>query len=196
MAQALLKERRMNTTLRPSSRRILLTAVTTLALATGVGCAAKNKNQLTESVTETAKPAPVAKAPAPAEQAPAPKDSDTFHTQFGPIYYALDSAQLLPESTATLQRLADYLRQNPDKAVTIQGHTCELGTSEYNMALGQKRAFAAKTYLTGLGVESSRVDTLSFGEERPLSRGQSESDYSQNRRSEFDFTIGSRRAGL
>jgi peptidoglycan-associated lipoprotein len=182
------------TTPHTSPRRLLFTAVATLALVTGVGCAAKNKEAVSESVKEN-RPAQVAKTEKPAP-APAPAEADTFHTQFGPIFYALDSAQLLPESTATLQRLADYLRQNPAKAVTIQGHTCELGTSEYNLALGQKRAYAAKTYLTGLGVDARRVDTISFGEERPAARGSSEGDLSQNRRSEFDFQItDGRRAG-
>ncbi len=171
----------------PAPRRLLSTAVAALALVTAAGCAAKNKEVVTENVKETVKPAPVARAPEPPK--PEPVEKEAFDTSFGPIFYALDSAQLLPESTATLQRLADFLRENPGKTVTILGHTCELGTSEYNMALGQKRAHAAKQYLTQLGVESRRVDTLSYGEERPAASGADESAFSQNRRSEFDFQI-------
>ncbi len=194
MAHALLTRPRMTTPTLTSPRRTLFAAVATLALVTGVGCASKTKDHVSETVKETARPVQVAQPEAPAP-APAPERAEAFETGFGPIYYALDSAQLLPESADTLQRLADHLRKNPDQKVTIAGHTCELGTSEYNIALGQKRAYSAKTYLTTLGVEPSQVDTISFGEERPASRGQSEGDYSQNRRSEFDFTLG-RRASL
>ena len=179
----------------PVSRRLLSTGAALAAmLAVGAGCAAKNKEVVSENVKESIKPAPVAKAPEPT---PEPvEEKETFDTSFGPIFYALDSAQLLPESTQTLQRLADYLRANPGKSVTILGHTCELGTSEYNMALGQKRAHAARQYLIQLGANGKLVDTLSYGEERPAAYGGTESAYSQNRRSEFDFQINDgRRAG-
>jgi peptidoglycan-associated lipoprotein len=107
----------------------------------------------------------------------------------GPIHYELDSARLRPESQRTLDRLAEELRRRRETTVLISGHTCELGTTEYNLALGQKRANAAREYLVRLGVEPERISTVSSGEEHPADSGSGEAAWAKNRRSEFSFTV-------
>jgi peptidoglycan-associated lipoprotein len=107
----------------------------------------------------------------------------------GPIYYELDSARLRPDSQRTLDRLAEELRRRREATVLISGHTCELGTTEYNLVLGQKRANAAREYLVRLGVEPERISTVSSGEERPADSGSGEAAWAKNRRSEFSFSV-------
>jgi peptidoglycan-associated lipoprotein len=114
---------------------------------------------------------------------------------FGPIYYELDSATLRADSREILDRAAEALRKHPEARLTIAGHTCELGTTEYNLALGQRRAAAARTYLVKLGVEPERIGTVSYGEERPAEHGSGESAWSKNRRSEFTVSVAHARAG-
>jgi len=80
---------------------------------------------------------------------------------------------------------AQYLNSNPGETITIQGNCDERGTNEYNLALGERRAINARQFLVDLGIELSRIRTLSFGEERPLFPGIDETDYSKNRRADF-----------
>ncbi|MCP3064512.1 OmpA family protein [Myxococcus sp. K38C18041901] len=108
-------------------------------------------------------------------------DTDLLPIRLEPVYFELDSTTLRPEFRDTLTQLADALRQRPQAKVSITGHTCELGTTEYNLALGQRRASVVRDYLRRLGVEPSRLSTLSYGEERPLSA----SELEKNRRAEF-----------
>jgi peptidoglycan-associated lipoprotein len=123
------------------------------------------------------------------------KVSELPPLDFGPIYYELDSATLKPESRAMLEQVAEALRQRPEAQVTVAGHTCELGTTEYNLALGQRRAAAVRDYLVKLGVEPGRIGTVSYGEERPAETGSGEDALSKNRRSEFTVTVAHARAG-
>ena len=76
---------------------------------------------------------------------------------------------------------------NSDTAIRIEGNTDPRGTNEYNMALGERRALSAKKYLVNLGISDSRLSTISFGEERPLDRGEGEAAWSKNRRAHFEF---------
>ena len=115
--------------------------------------------------------------------------------EFEPIYYELDSATLKPESQRMLDAVAVALRQRPEVKVTITGHTCELGTTEYNLALGQRRASAVREYLRRLGVEERRISMVSYGEESPVVSGSGESVWAKNRRSEFSITVSQARAG-
>ena len=89
-----------------------------------------------------------------------------------------------------LQAQAQWLAQYPAKRATIEGHCDERGTNEYNLALGERRAAAARDYLASLGVGASKLTTLSYGEERPLERGGGEVAWSKNRRAEFRVTAG------
>ncbi len=98
------------------------------------------------------------------------------------VFFALDSSVLSSEAQATLSRQADWLKGNGSVNVVVEGHCDERGTREYNIALGERRASAAKSYLSSVGVDSARVSTISYGKERPAVMGSDESAYSQNRR--------------
>ena len=98
------------------------------------------------------------------------------------IFFDYDRFDLRPEARSTLERQASWLEQYPNIHFVIQGHTDERGTREYNLALGEKRANAVKNYLIALGVDSSRIETVSYGKERPAVLGSTPSAWSQNRR--------------
>jgi len=89
-----------------------------------------------------------------------------------------------------LQRKASILGANPNVKIQISGHADERGSDEYNLALGNRRAAAAKRYLESKGIDTSRMDVVSYGEERPLNPGHDEAAYAQNRRDEFTVTAG------
>ena len=98
------------------------------------------------------------------------------------VFFAFDSSTLDDDARATLDRQAAWLQQFREISVTLEGHTDERGTREYNLALGERRATAARNYLVALGVEPGRILTISFGEERPVDPGHDETAYRQNRR--------------
>ncbi len=98
------------------------------------------------------------------------------------VFFALVSSQLSDEAQATLTRQAAWLKQYPQINLTVEGHCDERGTREYNIALGERRATAAKKFLTGLGIASNRISTISYGKERPAVVGDDESAWGQNRR--------------
>lgn len=102
-----------------------------------------------------------------------------------PVYFDFDQAGIRADQISRLERNADYMKANPSRNLVIEGNSDERGTNEYNLALGERRALNAKNYLIELGVEEYRIRTLSFGEERPLFTGQTEFDWSQNRRDDF-----------
>ena len=102
-----------------------------------------------------------------------------------PIYFAFDSSHLDDVAQGRLNSLADHLSKNKDLKVEIAGHCDERGTIEYNLALGDRRAHSVKKYLTNMGVDGSRITTISYGEERPALEGHDESAWSKNRRAEF-----------
>jgi peptidoglycan-associated lipoprotein len=101
------------------------------------------------------------------------------------IYFDFDQYNLSSDARATLKKSGDWLRSNPSVRVEVEGHCDERGTSEYNLALGAKRAQAAKDYLVSLGVAPGRVSTISYGEEIPVCREHDESCWSKNRRDRF-----------
>jgi len=101
------------------------------------------------------------------------------------IYFDFDSAQLLPRAQEILKRKADWLRSHPGARVIIEGHTDERGTVEYNLALGDRRAEAAKGFLVELGISPERITTISYGEERPADPGHNEAAWAKNRRAQF-----------
>lgn len=98
------------------------------------------------------------------------------------VYFTTDSAQLTPQAQGTLGRQAQWLKRYPQFSITIEGHADERGTREYNIALGARRATAAKTFLAGLGVRAHRMRTISYGKERPVAVCDDISCWSQNRR--------------
>ena len=98
------------------------------------------------------------------------------------VFFDYDSSSITAEGQKTLAAQAAWLKQNSKVNVTVEGHCDERGTREYNIALGERRAAAAKKYLAGLGVASSRINTISYGKERPAVIGEDESAWGQNRR--------------
>jgi peptidoglycan-associated lipoprotein len=101
------------------------------------------------------------------------------------IYFDYDEYTLRSDARSDLQANADMLRANAGVRIEIQGNCDERGTAEYNLALGQRRADAARRYLVDLGVDASRIDTISFGEERPAVVGHNEAAWAKNRRDDF-----------
>ena len=106
------------------------------------------------------------------------------------IYFDYDQAEITADSRAILDAKLPLLTANAALRVRISGHTDSRGSDEYNIALGQRRAAAAKRYLTGRGIAENRIDIVSFGEERPAAAGEDEGSFSQNRRAEFEITAG------
>ncbi len=104
---------------------------------------------------------------------------------FSPIYYDFDQAGITAAMAPILASNADYMKENPSVVIIIEGNSDERGTNEYNLALAERRAINAKEYMVNLGVNPARIRTVSYGEERPLFTGQTESDWAQNRRADF-----------
>ncbi len=98
------------------------------------------------------------------------------------VFFAYDSHDVSPEGQATLDKQAEWLKRYPNVNVTISGHCDERGTREYNLALGERRANAAKNYLTALGVPAAQITTISYGKERPAVMGSDAAAWAQNRR--------------
>ena len=99
------------------------------------------------------------------------------------VYFDYDQSTLTAEAQATLDRQAAFLKASPSFRITIEGHCDERGTREYNLALGDRRASAARDYLVAKGINASRLSTISYGKERPSVGGSNETSYSLNRRS-------------
>ncbi|HXI20758.1 MAG TPA: peptidoglycan-associated lipoprotein Pal, partial [Gemmatimonadales bacterium] len=106
------------------------------------------------------------------------------------IHFDFDKSDIRPEDRATLDQKVAILRLNPALQIRISGNCDERGSDEYNLALGSRRAAAAKTYLTNQGIDPSRIDVISYGEERPLDAGHDETAWAANRRDEFEVTAG------
>jgi peptidoglycan-associated lipoprotein len=101
------------------------------------------------------------------------------------IYFEFDKSTLTPAAQDNLLQKAEWLRENPDATVTIEGNCDDRGTSEYNLALGDRRAEAAKAFLVDLGIDPMRMTTISYGEERPVDPRQNEEAWAKNRRDHF-----------
>lgn len=115
--------------------------------------------------------------------APTPGSARDFEVNVGDrVFFGFDSSVIDERGRQTLQRQAAWLMQYPGVHVTIEGHTDSRGTTDYNLALGERRASAAKSYLEASGVPSSRMRTISYGEERPADPGDSEEAFAVNRR--------------
>jgi peptidoglycan-associated lipoprotein len=122
--------------------------------------------------------------PPPMPQGPAPGSQADFLSKVAAdrVFFATDASDLDGTSRATLDSQAKWLAQYPNTRVTIEGHCDERGTREYNLALGDRRASAAKNYLAAAGVAVSRINTISYGKERPDAVGSDEAAWAKNRR--------------
>lgn len=101
------------------------------------------------------------------------------------IHFEFDSSTLTTEAQLILKKKAEWLQNNPEAMSTIEGHCDDRGTNEYNLALGDRRATSAKTFLVDLGISASRLTTLSYGEERPVDLEKNEDAWAKNRRCRF-----------
>jgi len=106
------------------------------------------------------------------------------------IYFDLDKSELTSEARAALDAKLPLLRANPNVRIRIAGHADDRGSDEYNLALSQRRAAAAKRYLVDQGIPADRIDVAGFGEERPAMQGTGEDAWSKNRRDEFEIIVG------
>ena len=188
-------ERGQSVTLQWSS-----TNATTLALAPGVGSVAPEGSttatpadsttytitatgpggsaQATARVTVSAPPPPVAATPQPTLE-------EMFTREVQDAFYDYDRADIRTDARDALSKTAQFLRSYPQIRVVVEGHCDERGSTEYNIALGDRRAEAAKTFLVSLGVAADRMQTVSYGKERPFCTESNEECWKQNRRAHF-----------
>jgi peptidoglycan-associated lipoprotein len=117
-------------------------------------------------------------------------DIDTLNrnSPFQPVFYRLDQADLDAAAQQVLNANAGLMKKYPTWVVTIEGHSDERGTAEYNLALGERRALAARNYLVSLGIPADRLRTVSYGKEFPFEPGHDETSWSKNRRAHFVVT--------
>jgi len=106
------------------------------------------------------------------------------------VYFNFDSSEISEEARSILEEKATWLSENNDVKISIEGHCDKRGTTQYNLALGERRAESVKTYLVALGVDGSRISTISYGEERPAVEGSGDDVWSKNRRAEFVIESG------
>ncbi|MBY0369576.1 peptidoglycan-associated lipoprotein Pal [bacterium] len=125
--------------------------------------------------------------PAPAEAAPSLSagDASPAAAELETVYFGFDSFSLDNTARDTLKTSAQWLTDNPTATIQVEGHCDERGTTEYNLALGERRSNAAKDYLQKLGVDASRISVISYGEERPAEMGGDEAAWARNRRASF-----------
>jgi peptidoglycan-associated lipoprotein len=170
--------------MRPSPRiATLALAVGLLALLVAVGCA--SRKQVSTTVPEPTPPPVTETAPPPAEEtAPPPPSSDETSSALKDAFFDFDDASLRDDAKNALEGNAKYMEKNSG-AVVIEGHCDERGSVEYNIALGEKRARAAKDFLVSYGVAATRITTISYGKERPFDPGHSEDAWAKNRRAHF-----------
>ncbi len=144
--------------------------------------------------TAEAQPRPAAPPPPPPAPVPTPPPGPSISQQAfqefqnQDVYFDFDKYDLRTDARTTLDRKASFLNQNSSVRVQVEGHCDERGTNEYNMALGERRANAAKQYLTTAGISAGRLSTISYGEERPLDPGHTEAAWARNRRAHFVIT--------
>ena len=151
-----------------------------------LGCACRNKDAVVTEVPATVE-APVETIKTEVE---VPEHVKTVVENFSRVYFDTDQDTLNEDSRTALDENVEILQKHPDVKVQVQGHTDERGTTDYNLALGDRRANAVKDYLVGAGIGPSRLTVVSYGEELPAASGSNERAWSQNRRAEFVVTWG------
>jgi peptidoglycan-associated lipoprotein len=133
---------------------------------------------------------PIVVPPVPAEDSISGKSLDDLNrdSPLQPLFFELDRSDVSAAGQKVLQENAAIMKKYPTWSVTIEGHSDERGTAEYNLALGERRALAAKNYLVSLGISADNVKTVSYGKEFPFEPGHDESAWSKNRRAHFVIT--------
>jgi len=125
--------------------------------------------------------------PPPQAATPSPTDEDLFGRNVKDIYFDYDKSNIRADQQASVQADAAFLSQHPNVSFTIEGHCDDRGSTEYNLALGDQRASAVKSALTGAGVNASRIKTISYGKEKPFCMEDNEACWQQNRRGHFVY---------
>ena len=156
--------------------RPLLIATSMLALA---ACAKKAPPELPPAPVQAEEPA---YTPPPSGPVKGSHEDFMANVASDRVFFDTDKYDIDAQDQATLQSQAQWLQANPNVRATIEGHADERGTRDYNLALGERRANAAKNYLVSLGIPESRISTISYGKERPEALGSDESAWAQNRR--------------
>jgi peptidoglycan-associated lipoprotein len=187
----------------PSSTSSALAVLAILTLA--AAACHKNKAPIVRpmppppaSTPETRPPAPPEPVPEPSLVPPEPVKEDAIasaslddlnrNSPLQPLFFELDSSEVSAAGQTALNANAALLKKYPSWAVTIEGHCDERGTAEYNLALGERRAVAARAYLVSLGISADRLRTVSYGKEFPFDPGHDEAAYAKNRRAHFVIT--------
>jgi len=140
---------------------------------------------VTPPAPEPTPPTPPVATPAPQPPPPAPPKEYRANEALKTIYFDFDKSDIRPGDAKILDANAAWLASNPNMLLLIEGHCDERGTPEYNLALGERRAKATQAYLVSKGVQPERVNTVSYGEERPVCTEHKESCWSKNRRAQF-----------
>jgi peptidoglycan-associated lipoprotein len=187
-------------------RRVVVTASLLTAVLVNLAACADKKPPVARpfppppptSPVGGAPPAPPEPVPEPTSVPPEPITEDPLkvsdidkinqNSPFQPVFFALDSTEIDAPGQQTLTANAGILKKYPDWVITIEGHADERGTAEYNLALGTRRAAAARDYLISLGIPGDRLRTVSYGKEFPFDPTHSETGWSLNRRAHFVLT--------
>ncbi len=183
------------------SRVLLAGLAASLMIFAGVyGCAGKEVKSTsgmeTQKPMEEAPAAPEKAAPPAREQAkveappgpkeqPQPVEQGVAEKALKDVFFDFDSYAVKPEYASVLQKDGAWMKAHPGRVVTIEGNCDERGTVEYNLALGQRRADAAKKYLLSLGIPADRLKTISYGKSKPFDPGHNEAAWAKNRRDHF-----------
>ncbi|MFZ3121893.1 MAG: peptidoglycan-associated lipoprotein Pal [Thermodesulfovibrionales bacterium] len=192
-------------------KRIFLLFLAFVLVFVFAGCAKKAITTPVEQEApkETAqKAAPVEQTPMKAEEpvmakaepkkvetVPVKEVTEAKPAQFGNILFDFDKYTIREDAKPTLKSAADWLIKNKSAAMILEGHCDDRGTNEYNLALGEKRAKSAMDYIVSAGVTKNRLDTISYGEEKPLCKEQTEDCWQKNRRVQFIIQTTSGKAG-
>jgi peptidoglycan-associated lipoprotein len=170
--------------------KMLLCLFLVLSMCFFIGCAKKQivkKSPITspeQEKVEQQKPEEV--EPALSDEEPSLRGKEYKKVpQLETIYFDYDDAALKPEARTSLSKNAKWLKENPSVEVIVEGHCDERGTTDYNMALGDRRAKSVRSYLMKLGVKGNHIATISYGEEKPVDLGHNENAWSKNRRAEI-----------
>jgi len=187
------------------------TSITVVIVALSLGVGACAKRQTPVATPQPAPPAaqppqiatanpsaprrvdealPVPAQPALSDDAASSRSIDDLNrnSPLKPVFFSVDSADLDETARAVASANADVLKKNSSWVITIEGHCDERGTAEYNLALGERRAIAVKTFLVSLGISPDRVRTISYGKEFPFDPGKTEEAFYRNRRGHFVIT--------
>jgi peptidoglycan-associated lipoprotein len=190
---------------RSRSQRLKAVLVTTAVALALLGACAKKQPPVARPTTPPPAAADPSGPPSPPEPVaepsvvpPEPVGEDALasrnideinkNSPFQPVFFVFDSSDIDSAGQQTLNANAEVLKKYPTWVITIEGHADERGTAEYNLALGERRAVAARTYLVSLGVPADRLRTVSYGKEFPFDPGHHEAAWAKNRRAQFVVT--------